>query len=96
MKYVNKNSQLFCISADDYDRCSDSICEDFVFQGSQNWDFYFEKKPRCKDLDSVKNIKLINFRNQDDFEKFLSNNEIIDYSLEHRFESDYLVLVDSV
>ncbi len=93
---IERFKQLFCVSADEYSKYHGGICENFVFQGSQNWDFYFEKQPICKDLDVIKNVKLITFGNQEDFEKFLDENKIIDYSLEHRFEGDYLVLVDSV
>ena len=91
---VKDYKQLFCISADEYDKYGDDIHDDFVFQGSKNWDFYFEKKIECDDLDIFTNVKLLNFEDRESFEKFLTKNKIIDYSLEHKLKDNYLVLVD--
>ena len=91
---VKNYKQLFCISINEYDKNSDDICDGFVFQGSKNWDLYFDKKPKCKDIDVLSDIKLVDFQDKKNFESFLDKNKIIDYSVEHISEGDYLVLVD--
>ena len=46
------------------------------------WDFYFTKKDNKTDFEELENVKYIKFVDKKDFENFILNNEIIDYSIE--------------
>lgn len=63
------------------DEVSQEVENSFLFCG-KNWDFYFTKKDNKTDFEELKNIKYIEFESKIDFEVFITNNKIIDYSIE--------------
>lgn len=65
------------------DEVSHTILQSLIMCGTQNWDFYFEKKPRNCDSETVENITLIEFDSFDEFETYKQNNSFLDFSLEH-------------
>lgn len=56
--------------------------EDSFLLCGKNWDFYFTKKDNETYCEELKNIKYIEFEHKIDFENFISNNKVIDYSIE--------------
>lgn len=63
------------------DEVSQEVENSFLLCG-KNWDFYFTKKDNKTDFEELKNIKYIEFESKIDFEAFITNNKIIDYSIE--------------
>ena len=60
---------------------SKKVENSFLFCG-KNWDFYFTKKDKKTDFEELENVKYMEFVDKKDFESFILNNEIIDYSIE--------------
>ena len=67
----------------DIENVTHTIAQSLIMCGTQNWDFYFEKKPRNCDSETVENIALIEFDSFDEFETYKQNNSFLDFSLEH-------------
>ena len=89
---VYKN--LYFLPVDELDNIDNESSESFIFQGSKNWDLYFNKTLKNNEISEFKNVSLLNFTEKKEFENYLKNNEIIDYSLEHVSElNKYFVLV---
>jgi len=87
-----KFNKLYVVDAQDFFNLDTSIQNSLIFQGSKNWNFYLEKS--CKESDIIKDATLLFFEKEDEFKKFISKNEIIDYSLEHLDDlKSFLVLV---
>jgi hypothetical protein len=93
---IEKYKKLYSLSADEFDLLDDNTKNQFIFQGSRNWDFYFNNKNNLENYSALNNVALLNFDNEEAFEGYLSSNKIIDYSLEHIHESDqYCVLIEN-
>jgi len=89
---VYKN--LYSLPVDELDNIDNESRESFIFQGSKNWDLYFNKTFQNNEISEFKNVSLLNFTEKKEFENYLKNNEIIDYSLEHVSElNKYFILV---
>jgi len=89
---VYKN--LYSLPADELDGLDDKSIENFVFQGSENWDLYFNKTLKNSGISEFENVSLLEFTEKKEFENYLKHNAIIDYSLEHISElNKYFVLV---
>ncbi len=85
---------LFVISADDFLSTKDNE-KLFVFQGSKNWDMYLSDKPKSVEYDTLENIELLSFKEENKFLQYMKNIDLIDYSLEHVSELDtYFILVN--
>lgn len=67
----------------DSNEVSQAILQSLVMCGSSNWDFYFEKKPRNCESQTLEHIVLIEFDSFDEFETYKRNNSFLDVSLEH-------------
>lgn len=52
--------------------------------GSQNWEHYFLTNQLDANIETLSNIELIEFTDNDEFNKYINENNIIDYSLEHK------------
>lgn len=74
----------------------EDIAGSFIFQGSKNWDLYFlEAIPNLKP-ELLENVSLLEFEEKSEFENYLQNNLILDYSLEHVEElNKYFILADN-
>ena len=89
---VYKN--LYSLPVDEIDNIDNESSKSFIFQGTKNWDLYFDKTPKNSEISEFKNVLLLHFSGKNEFENYLHNNEIIDYSLEHVSElNKYFVLV---
>ena len=62
---------------------SKAVANSMIMCGSSNWDFYFQKKPKNSDFELLENISLVEFENRSEFDSFLKNNRVVDFSLEH-------------
>lgn len=65
----------------DIDEVSQKVEDSFLMCG-KNWDFYFTKKDNKTEFEELENVIYNNFENKKDFENFVANNKIIDYSIE--------------
>ena len=89
---VYKN--LYSLPADELDNIDNESIESFIFQGSKNWDLYFNKTLKNSEISEFENVSLLEFTEKQEFENYLKHNAIIDYSLEHVSElNKYFVLV---
>jgi len=87
---------LYSLPAEALDNFNNSETENFIFQGSRNWDLYFEKSFENDEVSEFNNVSLLNFTQTREFEHYLKTNKIIDYSLEHLNElGKYFILVDN-
>ena len=86
---------LYSLSAEDFELVEDeNIINSFIFQGSKNWDMYFLKRDFALELDEYNKVTLLASDNKNEFEHYINNNPIIDYSLEHVNElNKYFILV---
>lgn len=74
----------------------EELAENFLFQGSKNWDLYFLEAIPNLESELLENVSLLEFEEKSEFENYLQNNQILDYSLEHIEElSKYLILADN-
>ena len=93
---IEKYDKLYSISAEEFVLRSDVLEENFVFQGSKNWDMYMSKKPQFEDFSTFEKVKLLDFYDKKEFDDYLVNNSIIDYSLEHIHDLNrYFILADN-
>lgn len=75
---------------------NENIAENFLFQGSKNWDLYFLEAVSNIESELLENILLLEFEEKSEYENYLQKNQIIDYSLEHVHEQNrYFVLADN-
>jgi len=89
---VYKN--LYSRPAEELDNIDNESIKNFIFQGSKNWDLYFDKTLKNSEISEFKNVSLLEFAKKQEFENYLKHNAIIDYSLEHFSElNKYFVLV---
>ncbi len=58
--------------------------DELLMCGSQNWEHYFLTNQLDANIETLSNIELIDFIDNDEFNKYINSNEIIDYSLEHK------------
>lgn len=78
------NIQLFNkLFTANIDEVSQTIAQSFIMCGTQNWDFYFEKKPRNCENEMFENVALIEFGSLDEFKAYKKHNTFLDFSLEH-------------
>jgi len=77
---IQRFNKLFTANIDEV---SQTIAQSLVMCGTQNWDFYFEKKPRNCESQRLEAISLIEFNSFDEFETYKQNNSFLDFSLEH-------------
>lgn len=78
---------LYSLPASALEYLKDKDMEKFVFQGSKNWDLYFDSL-MDDDASEFKDVNLLEFDNKEEFQKYLDKNvNVIDYSLEHSGES---------
>jgi len=86
---------LFVVSADDFLSSKDNE-KYFIFQGSKNWDMYLSDKPNSIEYSTLEDVKLLSFKEKNEFLQYMKNIDLIDYSLEHASESDmYFMLVNN-
>ncbi len=86
--------KLYIVPSDEIDNLSSTALDNLVFQGSKNWDFYFDKNIKNKESCLLKNSLLLEFDKKDEFEKYLREKEVIDYSIEHLSQlNKYFILV---
>ncbi len=78
-----KNEAFKKLYIADSNEVSQTILQSLVMCGSLNWDFYFEKKPRNCESQTLENIALIEFDSFDEFETYKQHNSFLDVSLEH-------------
>ena len=91
-RIVYKN--LYSLPTDELDSLDDKRNESFIFQGSENWDLYFNKTLKNSEISEFENVSLLEFTEKKEFKNYLKQNAIIDYSLEHVSElNKYFVLV---
>ena len=57
---------------------------DLLMCGSQNWEHYFSINQQDANIETLSNVKLLEFQHYDEFNKYINSNEVIDYSLEHK------------
>lgn len=67
----------------DIENVTHKIAQSLIMCGTQNWDFYFEKKPRNCESQTLENISLIEFDSFDELETYKKNNTFLDFSFEH-------------
>lgn len=67
----------------DADALEDDEQDTLVMCGSQNWDYYFPLDSEKANIETLSNVSIVEFKNNNDFETFVKSNQIIDYSLEH-------------
>jgi len=94
MQIINYE-KLYSLPAYELDNLNNNDVENFIFQGSTNWDFYFDTFVKNDDISELKNVSLLEFTDKKDFEKYLAKKQnIIDYSMEHFTQlGKYFVLV---
>jgi len=56
--------------------------KNFLMCGRYNWDWYFIKVDKDVDAEVLENVKFIEFEDEEEFDEFLENNEIIDFSVD--------------
>jgi len=89
---VYKN--LYSLPADKLDNMETESTESFIFQGSKNWDLYFNKTLKNNEISEFENVSLLELSEKKEFTNYLKHNAIIDYSLEYVSElNKYFVLV---
>jgi len=95
MQIINYD-KLYSLPASALDYLDDNDMKKFLFQGSTNWDLYFNVSLDDDDVAEFTNVSLLVFNNKKEFKKYLdANKKIIDYSLEHVNEhGKYYVLVE--
>lgn len=85
---------LYTLPSEALDNFNNSEIENFIFQGSSNWNLYFEKSFENDEISEFDNVILLNFTEKKEFEDYLKTNKIIDYSIEHLNEfGKYFILV---
>ena len=85
---------LFVATVDDFFTIEENG-KYFVFQGSKNWDIYLVDRPKKISYDVLDNVKLLNFKEERHFLKYMQNFDLIDYSIEHIDElNSYFILVN--
>lgn len=95
MNKVNYKN-LYSLPVEELDNLNNKIKKSFVFQGSKNWDLYFEKTLLNNEISEFKDVLLIDFSKKNEFEKYIKENNVIDYSMEHFKElGKYFVLVNN-
>lgn len=91
--------KIYSLPIDEFENISYKETESFVFQGSKNWDMYFSKSLNNSQTDLFENVVLLDFQDKREFENYLSKvskDNLIDYSMEHIFETNvekYFLLV---
>lgn len=78
-----KNEAFKKIYSANPDKVSDTIMTSLIMCGSQNWDFYFGKKPRNCESEILTNVSIIEFDSFDEFKTYKKYNTFLDFSLEH-------------
>jgi len=78
-----KNEAFKKLYIADSNEVSQTILQSLVMCGSSNWDFYFAKKPRNSESQTLENIALIEFNSLHEFETYKKSNIFLDFSLEH-------------
>jgi hypothetical protein len=65
----------------------DALVEDeqnnLLMCSSQNWEHYFSVNSEVANIETLSNVNIVEFENNNDFVSFIKTNEIIDFSLEH-------------
>jgi len=94
MKITNYDI-LYSLPADELDNLSDDGMKNFIFQGSTNWDFYFDAFIKNDEISEFKDVSLLEFTGKKDFEKYISEKpNVIDYSIDHLNQlGKYFVLI---
>jgi len=88
--------KLYSLPVDALDNFNNLETENFIFQGSKNWDLYFEKSFENDEVSEFNNVILIKFTQIREFEQYLKTNKTVDYSIEHFNElGKYFILVDN-
>jgi hypothetical protein len=86
--------KLYSLPVGELDNVDYDSTESFIFQGSKNWDLYFGKTLVSSEISEFQNVSLLDFTEKKEFQNYLKNNEVIDYSIEHVSElNKYFVLV---
>lgn len=87
---------LYSLPAEALDNFNNSEIENFIFQGSKNWDLYFETSFKHDEISEFSNVALLNFTQIKEFEDYLKTDKIIEYSIEHFSDlGKYFILVDN-
>jgi len=87
---------LYSLPTDELDNFNNFETENFIFQGSKNWDLYFEMSFENDEVSEFNNVVLINFTEKREFEQYFKTNRIINYSLEHFNElGKYFIFVNN-
>lgn len=60
-----------------------TIAQSFIMCGTENWDFYFGKRPRNCESEILTNVSIIEFDSFDEFKTYKKHNTFLDFSLEH-------------
>lgn len=61
----------------------DIAADNFLFQGSRNWDLYFSESIKDLDAEVLENVSLLEFDTKEELESYMYNHKTLDYSLEH-------------
>lgn len=86
--------KVYSLPAEALDNFNNSETENFIFQGSQNWNLYFETSFKNDEISEFNNVTLLKFTQIREFEDYLKTNKIIDCSIEHFSNlGKYFVLV---
>lgn len=76
---------------------SEKLAEVFEFQGSKNWTLYFSK-PKSKKIDFEKlfNVTICEFglEEEEEFKVRIQKNDVLDFSIEHKSEGKFFVLIE--
>jgi len=67
----------------DVDALDEDKLNSLLMCGSQNWEHYFSVDSEQANIETLSNVSIVEFKNNNDFENFVKSNQIIDYSLEH-------------
>ncbi|MFK7780363.1 MAG: hypothetical protein QM490_04390 [Candidatus Gracilibacteria bacterium] len=67
----------------DIENVSSKVEDSFVMCGNANWDYYFTLVDEKIESETISNIVLDEIESADDFENFIQNNSVIDYSFEN-------------
>lgn len=58
--------------------------EKLLLCGSKNWDYYFVDDNEKANVETLHDVRLLEFQNSKEFNRYMHNREVIDFSLEHK------------
>jgi len=79
-----KKTQYESIFILDIEALKEEKQNELLMCGSQNWEHYFLTNQLDANIETLSNVELIKFTDNDEFNKYINSNQIIDYSLEHK------------